>query len=189
MALSLGPMFSANRSVLQYIETPVYGAENRYIFGSIDQSTFGLTVRLNYSLTPDLSIQLYGMPFVSAGRYSSFKRITDSRSKDLASRYRVFTAEELSFDSAAQAYAVDENRDGAADYRFANPDFNFRELRSNLVIRWEYLPGSTLYVVWSQGRTGSIADGSFHLRRDLEELFGVHPNNAFLVKFSYCFQL
>jgi hypothetical protein len=189
MTLSVGPSFSANNSVLQYVETPLYGAENRYIFGAIDQTTVGLTIRLNYSLTPDLSIQLYGMPFVSAGEYSSFKHITDSRSKDLAARYHVFAPDELAYDPAGQIYAVDENRDGTADYSFANPEFNFRELRSNLVIRWEYVPGSTLYVVWSQGRTGSVVDGAFNLRSDLDDLFGVHPYNAFLVKFSYCFQL
>lgn len=189
MTLSLGPMFSSNNSVLQYVETPVYGSENRYIFGAIDQTTVGLTVRLNYSLTPDLSIQLYGMPFVSAGDYSSFKRITDSRSNDLSARYRTFGADELAYDSAAGIYAVDENRDGMPDYSFSNPEFNFRELRSNLVIRWEYVPGSALYIVWAQGRTGSVANGAFNLRSDLKELFGVHPFNAFLVKFSYCFQL
>lgn len=189
MTLSLSPMYAANRSLLQYVSTPVFGAENRYIFGSIDQTTFGLTVRLNYSLTPDLSIQLYGMPFVSAGRYSEFKRITDSRSKDLAARYQIFAADELAYDPAAQTYVVDENLDGAADYAFSKPDFNFRELRSNLVLRWEYMPGSVLYLVWSQGRTGSAADGTFHLHRDLGELFGIHPYNAFLIKFSYCFQL
>ncbi len=189
MTLSLSPMYAVNRSVLQYIETPVFGAENRYIFGDIDQSTFGLTVRLNYSLTPDLSVQLYGMPFVSAGKYSAFKRITDSRSKDLAARYQVFASDQLAFNREAETYAVDEDRDGAVDYNFTNPEFNFREMRSNLVIRWEYVPGSTLYVVWSQGRMGSVADGTFQLRRDFDELFGVHPYNAFLIKFSYCFQL
>ncbi len=189
MTFSVGPQFSANRNILQYIDTPVYGAENRYIFGEIDQTTFGLTVRLNYSLTPDLSIQFYGMPFVSAGEYSAFKRITDSRSKDLALRYQVFSAEQLSYDPLGQTYAVDEDLDGKADYSFGDPEFNFRELRSNLVVRWEYRPGSTLYVVWTQERLGSVADGTFRLRDDFNELFEVRPYNVFLVKFSYCFQL
>jgi hypothetical protein len=189
MSLSVGPMFAKNRNKLQYVETPTAGGDNRYIFGSIDQSTVGMTVRLNYSLTPDLSIQFYGMPFVSAGKYSAFKRITSSRSKDFAARYHVFGAGELAYDAEAQTYAVDENGDGAADYSFANPDFNFRELRSNLVVRWEYIPGSALYVVWSQGRTGSLVDGTFDMRRDFNGLFGIHPYNIFLVKFSYCFQL
>jgi hypothetical protein len=189
MSFSLGPIFAGNRNKLQYVDTAAAGGDSRYVFGSIDQTTVGMTVRLNYSLTPDLSIQLYAMPFVSAGRYSAFKRITDSRSKDFAARYRIFGTAELAYDPGARDYAVDENGDGTADYSFGNPDFNFREFRSNLVIRWEYIPGSTLYIVWSQGRTGALADGTFNLRRDVDGLFGLHPYNVFLVKFSYCFQL
>ena len=83
---------------------------------------------------------------------------------------------------------MDENGDGTADYSFADPDFNFREFRSNLVIRWEYIPGSALYVVWSQGRTGFLPTGDFSFR-DVDGLFGLHPYDVFLVKFSYCFQL
>lgn len=189
LQLSLMPTYSTNRNVLQYVGTRDFGGEKRYVFGKIDQTTLGLTVRLNFSLTPDLSIQLYGMPFVSAGRYAAFKRITDSRAKDLDARYRVFGASELAYDAAARTYRVDENADGTADYSFGNPDFNAREFRSNLVLRWEYLPGSTLFVVWSQGRSGYFGDGSFDFGRDLDGLFGIHPHDVFLVKFSYCFQL
>jgi len=187
--LSLTPTFSTNRNVLQYVGTQTMGDENRFIFGSIDQTTVGLIIRLNYSLTPDLSIQFYGMPFVSAGKYTAFKRITDSRAKDYSSRYRVFGPSELAYEAAGRTFAIDENGDGTADYSFGNPDFNFREFRSNLVLRWEYIPGSTLYVVWSQGRTGSLGEGTFDIGRDFNDLFGTHPHNVFLVKFSYCFQL
>ena len=187
--LSLTPMFSTNRSVLQYVTTQTMRDENRFIFGSIDQTTVGLIIRLNYSLTPDLSIQFYGMPFVSAGKYTAFKRVTDSRAKDYSSRYRLFGPDELVYEAAGRRFIVDENVDGAADYSFGNPDFNFREFRSNLVLRWEYIPGSTLYVVWSQGRTGSLSEGTFNMSRDFSDLFGIHPHNVFLVKFSYCFQL
>lgn len=86
-------------------------------------------------------------------------------------------------------YEVDENQDGALDYGFLNPDFNFFQFRSNLVIRWEYKPGSALYLVWSQGRTGLGVTGDFIYRDDIQSLFDIHPHNVFLVKFSYCFQL
>ena len=75
------------------------------------------------------------------------------------------------------------------DYSFGNPDFNFRQFRSNLVVRWEYLPGSTLYLVWSQGRTGSSSTGHYSFSNDMRELFDVVPKNVFLVKFSYLFML
>jgi len=188
LQLSLMPLYMTNRSVLQYVATTAFDGADRYLFGSIRQKTLGLTIRLNYSLTPDLSIQLYAMPFISAGKYTDFKRITDSRAKDYAQRYALLGSA-ISYDAAAGQYNVDENGDGAADYSFSDPAFNFRQFRANLVVRWEYVPGSTLFVVWSQGRTGTLMDGAFDLGRDVNGLFGLHPDNAFLVKFSYCFQL
>jgi hypothetical protein len=188
LQISLNPMYAVNHSILQYVGTKIYESNPRYIFGTIDQTTLGLTLRFSYCLTPDLTIQYYGMPFVSAGRYKDFKRITDSRAKDFGQRYRLF-GEDAAYDESGQRFVVDENRDGTADYVFADPDFNFRQFRSNLVLRWEYVPGSVLYVVWSQGRTGYVIDGSFDFGRDFDGLFGLHPHNVFLVKFSYCFQL
>ncbi len=189
LQLSISPRYSTNRSRLQYLDTQTFGEQTRYLFGSIDQKTLALTIRLNYSLSPDLSIQFYGMPFVSAGTYREFKRITDSRSRDYGSRYHVFGPDEIALDAGTGNYAVDENGDGVPDYSFGNPNFNFRQFRANLVLRWEYTPGSALYVVWSQGRTGFLSDGLFDFGRDLGGLFDLHPHNVFLVKFSYCFQL
>ncbi len=188
LQLTLMPLYETNRNQLQYVATPAFEGQNRYVMGTINQKTLGLTVRLNYSLSPDLSIQLYAMPFVSAGKYKDFKKVTEPRAQDYAQRYALYGSA-LSYDATAGQYNVDENGDGAVDYGFANPDFNFRQFRSNLVVRWEYTPGSTLYLVWSQGRTGFLADGLFDLGRDLGGLFDVHPDNVFLVKFSYCFQL
>ena len=148
----------------------------------------GLTVRLNYSLTPDLSVQFYGQPFVAAGSYSRFKRITDPGTKDYDRRYHVFGDGEIGRD-AAGAYSVDEDGDGRPDYGFGNPDFNVLEFRSNLVVRWEYIPGSALFIVWSQGRNGFSPAGDFSFGRDVRDLFDIHPRNVFLIKFSYCFQL
>jgi hypothetical protein len=79
--------------------------------------------------------------------------------------------------------------DGAVDYAFGKPDFNFQQFRSNLVIRWEYSPGSALFVVWSQGRTGSTNEGSFSLEQDMRDLFAVYPDNVFLVKLNRWFSL
>lgn len=188
-SVSLLPTFGLNRNELQYLATTALDGEPRYVFGRIEQKTAGLTVRLNYSLTPDLSVQLYGQPFVASGGYSRFKRIADPKSRTWTDRYRVFGDAALAYDEAAGAYAVDEDLDGAVDYVFSRPDFNFLELRTNLVVRWEYRPGSVLFLVWSQGRTGYDSMGDFSLGRDLGSLFDVHPRNVFLVKFSYGFQL
>lgn len=189
LQISLSPRYGTYRNVLQYVGTRTYGEETRWLFGAIDQKTLSLTLRLGLSLTPDLSLQLYAMPFVSAGRYDALKRIVDSRSEDFDARYRTFGTSELAYDAAARTYLIDENADGAPDYSLGDPDFNVREMRSNLVLRWEYTPGSALYVVWSQGRSAYLGDGSFEMGRDLSGLFDLHPHDVFLVKFSYCFQL
>ena len=185
--VSLQPTYAKNRSEMQYVATRDAGGEARYLFGAIDQTTFGLTIRVNYSLTPDLSVQFYGQPFLSAGAYARFKAITEPRAEVFTDRFHVFEAGEISFDPAANAYGVSEP--GRPAYGFGNPDFNVFEFRSNLVLRWEYVPGSTLYLVWSQGRSGFLGTGEFDFRRGLTDLFDVHPHSVFLVKFSYCFQL
>jgi hypothetical protein len=189
LSLSLLPGYATTRSELQYITTTSFNGEPRYIFGAIAQKTVSLTVRLNYSLNPELSVQFYGEPFIGSGQYSRFKRITDSRSRIWDERYRTFNEVDLSWDAASGLFRVDEDGDGIADYDFSRPDFNFLQFRSNLVLRWEYKPGSAFYVVWSQGRTGSFQEGDFSFGRDVGRLFDAHPENVFLIKFSYCFEL
>jgi len=186
--ISIMPSYEESHNTLQYIATQAIGRESRYIFGTIEQKTVGVILRLNYSFAPNLTVQYYGMPFISAGSYRDFKRITNARSKNLNARYQLFSGD-AQYDKAGAQYVVDENGDGVADYVFAKPDFNFRQFRSNLVLRWEYVPGSALYIVWSQGRTGYLMDGAFNFGRDMDGLFDTHPQNVFLVKFSYCFQL
>jgi hypothetical protein len=65
------------------------------------------------------------------------------------------------------------------------PDFNVRQFRSNVVLRWEYRPGSTLFLVWAQGRQGALADGAFHAGDDLGDLFRTSPEDVFMIKVSY----
>jgi hypothetical protein len=187
--LSLRPSYSFFMTELQYVGTVDYGAEKRYLVGKIEQKTLSMVVRLNLSLTPDLSLQFYGMPFISAGKYSRFKVITEPRAREWADRYHVFGDTEISYDEVAAVYRVDENGDGLTDYSFGNPDFNFRQFRSNLVLRWEYRPGCTLFLVWSQGRTDYGYSGLLDFENDLSELFHDKPDNVFLVKFSYNFNL
>ncbi len=189
LSLSLSPSYAFSLDKLQYVTTLDLDAGKRYIFARIDQKTLGLTCRLNLSLTPDLSIQFYGQPFISAGKYSEFKKITDSRAKKYGDRFYGYTEDEIEYSPDAEEYYVDENRDGILDYTFEKPDFNFIQFRMNLVVRWEYIPGSSLYLVWSQGRTGVSSIGDFSFREGIRDLFDVHPHNVFLIKFSYCFQL
>ncbi|MCK5453710.1 MAG: hypothetical protein KAJ16_05075, partial [Calditrichia bacterium] len=187
--LSLSPFFNFNRNNLQYVDTYDNNGEDRFILAKLNQNTFGMVVRLNYSLTPELSIQYYGQPFISAGAYAQFKRVTNPRADQYEDRFHTFTEDEISYDSENQEYLVDENRDGNVDYAIGLADFNFKQFRSNLVIRWEYRPGSLVFLVWSQGRTVEDEYGDFSLKRDLGDLFNSFADNIFLIKFSYWFSL
>jgi hypothetical protein len=135
-------------------------------FARLDQHTLSVTTRLNFTATPTLSVQVYAQPFMTGGDYSNWRELLDPRAASFQSRYQPYNG-------------------GTLD------DFNFRQFRSNSVVRWEYRPGSTLYFVWAQERTSSpegIAP-RFNARDDARALFGSHPGNVFLIKGSYWFSL
>lgn len=189
LSLSFEPQYFITNSLMQYVSETNLGPEPRYIFGEIDQKTLDLTFRINYTINPELTIEYYAQPFVSAGKYSNFKHVTNPAADKFADRFYQYTGSQISLHGVDNQYYIDENTDGNADYTFGNPDYNFRQFRSNMVVRWEYKPGSTLYLVWSQGRTGTESNGMFRFGDDMKELFKVVPHNVFLVKFSYWFAL
>jgi Domain of unknown function (DUF5916) len=163
---SLSATFNRNRNDLQYFDTftDLSGGQH-YTFAHLEQKTVTLTWRLGYTFTPTTSLQVYASPFISKGTYSNVREIADARASDYSARYRPY-------DDPAVA---------------GNPGgFNFQEFRSNVVFRWEYRPGSTLFLVWSQGREAeSDVEGSESFRGDLRDLFSQRANNTFLVKISY----
>jgi hypothetical protein len=189
LSLSVESVYGIQGNPLQYVTKTDMNDDPRYLFASLDQKTLIFTFRINFTLTPELTLEYYGQPFVSAGKYSYFKRITDPDADEYRNRYHVFADGEISHISEENVYNIDENIDGTTDYSIDNPDFNFRQFRSNLVIRWEYSPGSTLFLVWSQGRTSTASEGIFSYRNDVKDLFGIVPHNIFLIKFSYWFSL
>ncbi|HSA57812.1 MAG TPA: DUF5916 domain-containing protein [Gemmatimonadaceae bacterium] len=167
---SLGMNYSRNVDDRQWLSN--FGAvgidTTHYTVGHLEQKTLSLTTRLNFTASPTLSVQFYGQPFVSAGEYSDWREVADARSRDFDTRFRPFP---LGNDPSAY-------------------DFNFKQFRSNTVIRWEYLPGSTLYLVWQQGREQYDQDrGQFTGMRDYRNLFGAYPRNTFLIKASYWLSL
>ncbi|MBI3263287.1 MAG: hypothetical protein HYZ58_09055, partial [Acidobacteria bacterium] len=160
-ALSINQSIGFTRNVdpSQWIDK-VTDVRDHYVFGHLDQITVRLTTRVNYTITPDLSIQVYAQPFVSAGEYTRFKELTDGR----ADRY--------------------EDRFAAFGYA-GRPDFNYQSFRTTNVLRWEYRPGSTLFVVWQQGREEVADRGDFRFGRDLSHAFTAPAHNVVLVKLSY----
>lgn len=195
LQFSVEPGIMLSNNELQYVSEEVSANEARYIFGSIDQKVASLDFRINLNLTPDLSFQYWGQPFIASAEYKDYKRITDSRADVYTDRFHTFiegVGEEIYYDANIDAYLVSESggvSDTNYDYSFSKQDFNFKEFLSNLVIRWEYTPGSTLYVVWSQSRNGVEGDGRFVLNEDLRNMFKIHPHNVFLIKLSYRFRI
>ena len=189
LSISFSPNYSIQNNQLQYVSATQMANDPSYIFARLDQKTASFTFRLNYTFTPELSLEYYGQPFISAGKYTDFKRTTVTDADKFRDRYHIFTTGEISHNAADNTYSIDEDGNGISDYSINSPDFNFRQFRSNLVIRWEYSPGSTIFLVWSQGRTSSATNGSFEYRQDMKDLFGIQPHNVFLVKFSYWFSL
>jgi hypothetical protein len=161
----------------------------RYLNGSLEQETFSMSIRFNYTLTPNLSIQYYGAPFISRGRYTDFKYITDARATKFADRFQEFSGNQISYDDISGAYSVDENTDSITDYSFGNPNFSVIEFQSNLVARWEYIPGSEIFLVWSQGisKAGNPMDKLLPNLGD--NIFGQTGHNIFLVKATFRFIL
>jgi hypothetical protein len=191
LKISLEPGYTKRSDKIEYVSTLDDLAVPRYIRGTIEQTTLSMTVRCNFSITPDFSIQLYAMPFISAGKYkdSEFKYITDAGADNFEDQYMTYNASQLKYNSDDEEYEVDENLDGSTDYTFDQPNFNVYDFNANLVIRWEYLPGSTLYLVWSQNRNTSDSNGNFSLNQDTKTLFDTYPKDVVLIKLSYRFGL
>ncbi|GAA4276906.1 DUF5916 domain-containing protein [Aquimarina mytili] len=186
-SMSVNPEFERNPNKTQYVTETDFNGTPRYITARIDQQTLSASIRLNYNINPNLTIQYYGQPFISRGRYTDFNYVNNPIAKDLAERVTLYDQNQISF--ANEEYSVDENRDGTVDYTFDDPDFAFVQFRSNLVLRWEYIPGSEIFLVWSQGITG---DGvpSDHLFRSLNnQILDQQPDNTFLIKATYRFVL
>ena len=159
--------------------TATYG--NHYVFGEMNQTTLIAGIRVNWAFTPQLSLQAYIQPLLSAAKFTNFKELSQPRT------YNFLTygtgGSKISYDSL---YRVDPDGIGpATPFSFSSPDFNFKSLRGDAVLRWEFIPGSTVYLVWTQSRVNSDDPGDYQLHRDLSELFSSQPDNIFLVKFAY----
>lgn len=190
LSVSLGANFSLNENQQQYVGTESYEGQNRYLTGTIQQDTYGMEMRLTYIITPNLSLQFWGQPFASTGSFSQLKMITDPKANEYKNRFHTFSPQQISFNRGDNRYEIDENLDQSVDYSIRNPDFNFVEFRSNMVLRWEYIPGSTLFVVWNQGRSDQLPVNRNHHLGSLSEGLGqVFPHNIFLIKYTYRFVL
>jgi len=179
--LSAGPFFSRNVDDRQWVNRITAGGEPHYLFGRLHQTTSGVTARMDVAFTPNLTFQLYAQPFMAAGAYKDFRIVADPRAERYADRFTPVDARAV---EEGTRYVGDLNGDGTEE-GWRNPDFNRKQFRSNAVLRWEYRPGSTLFLVWAQSRDHSIQDGRFRLGEGLDDLFGAPARNVLMLKVSY----
>ncbi len=165
---SLALQWSRNVADNQWYGNYTDSAGTHYTFAHLNQTTVSATVRINYTFTPNVSLQAYMQPFVSKGTYSDVRQLSATpRAASYDARYAPFDDPSVTGDPGG---------------------FNFKQFESNLVFRWEYRPGSTLYVVWNEGRQGYLGEqGNANLGGDVTNMFRLHPVNTFLVKVAYWF--
>jgi hypothetical protein len=172
---------SSRNDPMQYVdEVQDTQGQTHYVFARIRQRTGSLTLRVNWTFSPRLSLQAYAQPFVASGQYSELKDIDNPRADRYADRFTPIDG--ASYMLADGTYTV---RTSGASYQFGRPDFDFRQLRSTVVVRWEYRPGSTVFAIWSHGRTSESAEGRFQLGRDLRGLADAEGEHVVMVKANY----
>lgn len=188
LRFSLSGNYSYNwRRQDQFVRNINYNNAIRSIVGELKQNTLRFTGRLTYNITPDLTLQYYGQPFITRPRYDHFAFVSSPLAKNFEDRFHVFNSNNISINNGQ--YRVDENGDGNTDYSFSKPDFNFVQFRSNFIVRWEYRAGSELYLVWSQGNTPDAFDDlDTPLAKSLfDNAFAEQARNIFLIKWTYRF--
>ena len=177
---------------LEYVASPTptnNSGKPIYIMGALRQETMFLTLRMDYSISPNLSIQFYGNPFVSFGKYTDFKRATNTMDKKYKNRFHLLLPDEINYNADSNTYTGLETAALNYAYTFDNPDFSFREFRFNLVTRWEYKPNSIIYFVWAQERSGIAHNFTSSFSNNTKALFGYYPGNIFMIKLNYWFSI
>ena len=184
--LSVQPSVQVARDPVQWIGRVGAVDAPAYLAGDLRQTTTALTARLDVAFTRSLSLSVFAQPFLSEGRYDVVRRLAEPRAGDLARRFA--TLGEAAVERGAERWALDLDADGAADATIGNPAFDVAELKSNVVLRWQLRPGSTISAIWGQGRaareplTGEEDDG---LAADVRDLWRLPATDVLLVKWSW----
>jgi hypothetical protein len=193
LSLTIGPSLTRNMSAAQWVgsysdpaATKTFGT--RYVFADFNQTELSATIRLDWTFTPELSLQLFAQPLISSGDYTNLKAFLAPRTFD----FQVYGTQGSTLKTVPNGangiagYEVDADGPGpAVAHTFGNPDFSFKSLRGNAVLRWEFRPGSALYLVWTQSRSDSETMGEFQFNRSFSRLWQAKPDNIFMLKFTY----
>lgn len=171
----------------QFVDQVTFQNQHRIVVAEVDQETIRMTLRFTYNITPDLTVQYYAQPFITRPLYSNYAYVVDPLNPSYNQRFKQYQTEEIRENGGF--FEIDEDRDGNIDYSFRKPDFNFVQFRSNLIVRWEYKPGSECYLVWSSGNTPGVSHDIYSpIESSLfQNLFSEKPEDIFLIKLTYRF--
>ena len=196
LLMTFTPRYDRSSSGAQYVSTtdalpfdPTYGA--RYLFGELDRTDLSMVARVNWTFTPRLSLEFYAQPLVSAVEYDTYKQLLEPETfafDRFSEGTAAGTGDELRCvggrtceDSRHRRY-IDFDGNGVVDYAFTDRDFNLRSFRATSVLRWEYIPGSTLFLVWQRRQAEKVPVGDFDAGRDVEALFGLPATDVLILK-------
>ena len=197
LSVSVSPNWSTATSDAQYVTStstlaydPTYG--RRYLFAELDRQSFSMVTRLDWTFSPTLTLQLYAQPLLSSGDYVEYKQLAGAESYEFLG-FEPGSAQALENGISCSSNIcnvdgrqhVDFDGDGFTDYSFSDRDFNVRSLIGNAVLRWEYRPGSTIFLVWQRQQVDRALIGDFDLSRDAGALFDAPADNRFIIKMNY----
>jgi hypothetical protein len=193
LRFTIGPSYSRNGDPQQFVAnvadpTATAFGGVRSVFANIDQTSVAMNTRINATFTPALTLELFAQPFLASGHYTDPNEYRTPRTslENVYGRDVGTLVAERDASGHLVRYHIDPDGLGPAQaFTIENPDFNVRSLRGTAVVRWEYRPGSTLFFVWTQERSGADAYGNFDFTRDRSALFRDRPVNVFQIKASY----
>ena len=188
--MSLETEFEKTEDKTQYVSERDFGNEKRYILGNINNQSWSTTLRMNYSINPNMSIQFYGQPYIARGRYSNFNYVNNPTSESINDKVIWYASNQISESlntDGTTIYTIDENLDAASDYSFEKPDYSYVQFRTNLVARWEYIPGSELFFVWARGGVGAGDSRNSLTKSFRNQIIDSPLEDTFLIKATYRF--
>jgi len=191
VSLTFSPAYEQSLLGAQYVTTvedPTAGATygGRYVFAVVGQRTLSASLRLNWIFKPNLSLELFAQPLIGTGLYSDYKELARPRTYDFNHYDETGTITTTPGADGSTLYTIDPDGGGTApSFSFYSPDFTVASLRGNAVLRWEFRPGSTIFLVWTRTTDQQGYSGEFTPASSLGGLLTGTADNVFAVKFSY----
>ncbi|HSL69084.1 MAG TPA: DUF5916 domain-containing protein, partial [Longimicrobiales bacterium] len=186
--LSVSPGWTRERSTAQFVTAitdslarSTFG--RRYVFADLDEQELGVSLRSNITFTPSLTLEVFARPFIGSGRFNTPKELSAPRTFDFLPYHEIGTVVQ-----DGNELIIDPDALGPAEsFELEDEDFTFHSLRGNAVLRWEWRPGSTLFLVWQQQREAEETLGDLRIGRDFKRIGQLKPQNVFMIKISYWF--